>query len=380
MTQSNPPAATRAHFHLSIFICLLATFLEACGSLDGIKSISANVTKVFSEPNSTSDHPDSNVTTAPASALSPQDSSAEEPAELETDVLAKRLPFRADLFPPRIVWDGMRKGERIQAEHITKQFDQRRVFAEQSNPQWCWAACAQMVNAFHNIRIFKNKGHDKIDATQADLAGYFNGSRSEQSADYITIMRAIRPDCESKIDQGKVSGAALSLIGMTSDRLVASITKDRSPAIVGLDFDGYLHACVVTGVTYSVRDRRMGQAANAFLNPIIKDKLGSGDSAVNKTALDLGKLFMEHPEFSKQGTRFIESWSSYTRDQYIIENITGFDPQPENGNGRFEMSGEDLALRCKFLITRSLAGEMLLAKERSITLQEFTDMCAKEFR
>jgi len=136
---------------------------------------------------------------------------------------------------------------------------------------WCWAACAQMVHAFHGRHY-----------TQAELAARIHGTDETgkervQAAAYREIMLALNPELSDQIMQShqaqftsaspttlRIDGSSyiasvLNSMSINSDDVVDALLN-QSPVIVVLDEGPHAelqHAYVMRGIGFAV-ERRSG--------------------------------------------------------------------------------------------------------------------------
>lgn len=214
------------------------------------------------------------------------------------------------------------------------------VQAEQQDDAWCWAACAQMVNA-HRGRplISRTTG---APATQAELARYYKGDAEDQTANLALIIRSLAPELEAELCAQRVTlGASLRM--MSTDALIEGMSRGEL-AVLGLEEDGGGgHACVVIGVEYGWV---LGGAA------IVRARASAGE---NREAISA--------RFGGAGA-VLESARTWG-NALAVHELTVFDPW---GAGSVRtISGRELAERCRFLMTPSLARE-ILATDRQESL------------
>lgn len=120
------------------------------------------------------------------------------------------------------------------------------VRAEQERPQWCWAACVQMVHAYQGVKLTPPATEPQA-SQQALLVSHFTRAGGDPGGTLSVILRALNPDFEERLRLLGPS-AALAFEIPSSDDLVESLL-DGLPAIVGLQFDGQDHALVVRALT-----------------------------------------------------------------------------------------------------------------------------------
>ncbi len=127
-----------------------------------------------------------------------------------------------------------------------------KTFEPQRDDEWCWAACAWMVNEYN-----RRDDPSVVSLSQETLAHYFQGGEEHQAANLSTITRALCLDLEA---QHRLNGITLGadFLNIGPNRMVRDLSAGSMP-VVGLVQSGLGHAVVVTGVTYSVT--AVGQAA-----------------------------------------------------------------------------------------------------------------------
>jgi len=209
----------------------------------------------------------------------------------------------------------------------------RKLLAEQANLQWCWAACAQIVDRYYGLRLLRSRTAT-TEAEQAELARYFRGTKEDQTADLTTILRAINPELEKTTFKNSLMNVGVTFADMTTDRMLVDLSAGH-PVLVGLEEEGGGHACVVIGATYSrVRRNAVVEAARDITGFLSGGKPGGIDGAVRGV-------------------------DGVTGDgDYGIHSIDLWDPFP--GRGNRTLSGEELKARGRFLVSKELARTILV--------------------
>lgn len=153
------------------------------------------------------------------------------------------------------------------------------IKAEQKKPNWCWAACAQMVNQFNGkARQFP------AFLDQETIANYFSTIDESEStgARFATIARAIIPDSEALLNN-KVGNVQASLALSSLDEVVDALAAGEIPL---LGMRGHVYA--VTGVEYrelagkeveEIANSEIGKSAWDFL-PVPASWKTASDAAV----------------------------------------------------------------------------------------------------
>lgn len=198
--------------------------------------------------------------------------------------------------------------------------DAEKAQAVQEGPEWCWAACALMVNRFSG-----RKGEKVLDS-QEDLARYFRGDATSQAANLATIMRAITPD----LDQAWQDAMPLEILPeriITQDLLVEDLSRGEM-VVVGLDDGSGPHACVALGVVYG-------------------KSLLSGQKGV----VEASWLTEEWKTYLRRTDKMAENF------EFQIECVKIFDPYP--GAGVRELSGAEFSAQCRFILSHPLVERLL---------------------
>lgn len=127
--------------------------------------------------------------------------------------------------------------------------DISQITSEQTNPEWCWAACVEMALREQGYRSQGEK------TMQASIAEQFRGESSDQTGNFALILRALRPDKASAL-KGRMFTPVLA--GSSADMIVHRLSRGEL-VIAGLKSDpnagGGGHAVVVTSCTFSIRKR-----------------------------------------------------------------------------------------------------------------------------
>lgn len=228
------------------------------------------------------------------------------------------------------------------------------VFTHQRDDEWCWAACAQMVNDYNRLTSPQIPIVD-----QETLVSYFKSGEENQAANVSTIMRAICLDLEEQHRERLVTiGAGVIVVG--ADRLVEDLSRGSMP-IVGLNDGSGGHAVVAISVTYSwTRDglqmSEMSQQVDKA-GTAIGSLRSSVDRATGRASAGTRPLgIMGHA-----GTDVLAKLDDYY-NKYAIETISFLDPWSEGEPVR-TMSGEEFRLQCDFIMTREVALEILRPAE-----------------
>ena len=197
------------------------------------------------------------------------------------------------------------------------------VQVPQCGDEWCWAACAQMVNA-HRGRplISRSTG---LPASQEELARYYKGGAEDQTANLALVIRSLAPELEARLCEQRLSlGTSLTI--MSTDALIEGLSRGEL-AVIGLrDEDGGGHACVAIGVEYSWVEG----------------------------APDIARELTEWGLFDPFGGL---TGASECINALAVHELKIYDPWAE-GSARV-LSGDDLAERCAFILNPTLAREIL---------------------
>lgn len=125
----------------------------------------------------------------------------------------------------------------------------RRVTAEQERPQWCWAACIQMIMRYYNVRVSQKEIVRRSFGTDP----YGNLPDLPGSLEMIT--RNVNGwGIENEAD-GKPY--AVTCLLTTNPNMIPFVMhtglEDNRPVLIGYntESEGVGHAVVVTGITYT---------------------------------------------------------------------------------------------------------------------------------
>jgi hypothetical protein len=181
--------------------------------------------------------------------------------------------------------------------------------ATQATGTLCWAACTQMVLAQHGIKV-----------DQETLGAEFRPDKENKSANVGVILRALNPDLEPRFKDKLV--LPIELFPVTSDQMIQQLLNGDL-VVVGLVSPDYPdgHVCIVYGATFAKKQ------TNIFSNFI---HINTGDSPPNTP-----------------------------QNQWVLSGVELFDPWP--GNGSRPLTGADFAQQVKFITSRPMARQILLA-------------------
>ena len=188
---------------------------------------------------------------------------------------------------------------------------------EQEGPQWCWAACVEMINRVRGITLSPDSGQPHA-TQQGILAAHFVGADSDQGGSQSIVIRALNPDLEARLQQKGEVHLSLKYEFTTSDDIVESLLRGE-PAVVGLKFGEQYHAVVVHGVTVS------RQSENAFWKVV-------REASSRLVAYDGSQL-------------------------YALHSVKIFDPAP--GVGESSMPADVFKARCQMIMTPAVGRTLL---------------------
>jgi hypothetical protein len=220
------------------------------------------------------------------------------------------------------------------------------VQAEQQDAQWCWAACAQMVNAYRARPLISKATGEP--ATQAELARYYKGDAEDQRANLALVIRSLAPELEPEIRKQRITlGASLDV--MSTDALIASLSRGELGVLGLTEEEGGGHAYVAVGAVYSWLE------------------MSRTREALEEGAKEHREHLPEVPEWARD-PRIREASSALVNDLAVHE-VTLFDPW----DGSLKtLSGTELARRCQFILTPDLARKILQSSLQS-SLDEAVD-------
>lgn len=113
------------------------------------------------------------------------------------------------------------------------------VVARQRAPNWCWAACVQMVLNYHHVPVQQEQVVQRIYGSEVDAA-----------ASLPMILRALNGWAFE--DDGRPVMIAATSFGLTPEAVLRDLSA-RCPLVAGIvDGQGNGHAVVLTAVYYVV--------------------------------------------------------------------------------------------------------------------------------
>jgi len=118
--------------------------------------------------------------------------------------------------------------------------------ASQHHPQWCWAACMEMVLRYHGIPI-----------TQEEIVLRIKGAFKDEAASPIEIIAALNGWTMNA--HGKPVVVQSTALGITVDNILTDLYQDR-PLLLGYNTGMGGHAVVLTGMSYAIVMTPMGPA------------------------------------------------------------------------------------------------------------------------
>jgi len=204
---------------------------------------------------------------------------------------AKRSALILILFPALSVFGGPGPGDLQKSSKIAACPHFERCEAEQEEPQWCWAACAQMLYRYHGQQV-----------SQKDIVRRIAGNKEEQTAGYFEVMRALSAtDVNFRkklgdlfngknevVDLTWLANAGLEKLRPRCELLVAELER-HEPCVIGImdDPNGKVgHACVVYEVEYRDSQNLPGEVLHRILS-------GTNGSAAGVKSMNLGAALPE---------------------------------------------------------------------------------------
>lgn len=223
--------------------------------------------------------------------------------------------------------------------------DFKRHVAVQRESNWCWAACLEMVNGFRRIAGA---------STQEEVVAHFQAPGCNEPARRVVIMRGLHPDLEVEVARDLYTLTA-GLLDQRSDRLIVDLAKGQ-PAIVGLDFEGTLHACVVIGVSYNLTETQ---------SPRMELQLTKEHSELGDTVGDL--IGGEAQRWIRGGREVLNRAHVYAPNALALRTVTIVDPWDGSVS---TLDAEDFARRCSLILTPSAARAVLEDERLKVTARQ----------
>ena len=254
--------------------------------------------------------------------------------------------------PVAKVVDMTKTGDR-EYQLVLRDFPQH--IAVQREANWCWAACLDMVNKFRRIGGAM---------TQEKVVAYFKSAERDEPARAMVIMRGLHPDLETMV-QRDLYTASFGLLDQRSDRLIVDLAGGQ-PAIVGLNFDGTLHACVVIGASYAlteIEEPRMAFQVTEQQRSVCDNISGILGGGVGRV-MDTGRAVVERAHV-------------YAPNALALRSVTIVDPWDGSLS---TLTADDFARRCTLILTPSAARAVLEDDQLKVNAREDVGKLAKLLR
>lgn len=225
-------------------------------------------------------------------------------------------------------------------------------FEQQRDDEWCWAACARMVNEFNRLR-----DPSIPSPSQETLARYFKGGAESQQANVSTILRALCLDLEEQHRRNLITLAA-DFVDTAPSRLVDDLSRGSMPVVGLVSESGTGHAVVVTGLTYSwTKSGKQVRKARAEQRRLAEAEKTRNEVAGWRDALKGRKPKERDDKVAEAAEDLVDVYEAIT-DAYAIESVTLLDPwsaeEPE-----LTLSGAEFREQLSFVLTREIALELL---------------------